>query len=235
MENYKIPKELHNRYSDLPKKLYPIFRDREELPTSSSLSQNINEAIKASRYLIVICSPSAAKSKWVNQEIIDFKKLHGENRILAIILDGEPNATSKEVFEDDLECFPKALRYMVNNDGYLTEKETEPIAGDVRDGKDEKRFGLLKLIAGLLGVKFDELYQREEKRKKRVRMILGSIALVLLAVFASLSWFSLKQKEIAEGNEQRAETKDSQDDLRSHTQDEIKAQRKSKKSESKRN
>ncbi len=198
LEGYKIPKELYIKYSDLPKKLYPIFRDREELPTSSSLSQNINEAIKASRYLIVICSPNAAKSKWVNQEIIDFKRLYGENQILAIILDGEPNATNKEIFDDNLECFPKALRYMVNSDGVLIEKETEPIASDVRDGKDEKRFGLLKLIAGLLGVKFDELYQREEKRRKRTRIIWMSIALVIVAVFALLALFSFEQRKIAE-------------------------------------
>ena len=37
------------------------------------------------------CSPSAARSKWVNEEILTFKRLHGEDRIFSFIVDGEPN------------------------------------------------------------------------------------------------------------------------------------------------
>jgi len=49
LEKYKIPKELRETHKDLPKKLYPIFRDREELPTSSNLSKNITEALRDSK------------------------------------------------------------------------------------------------------------------------------------------------------------------------------------------
>ena len=113
LEKYKTPKELQVSYPQISNKLYPIFRDREELQTSSNLNQNIIEALHNSTYLIVICSINSAKSQWVNKEIIDFKKAHREKKVLSIILDGEPNAKTKENFNDELECFPEALKYEV--------------------------------------------------------------------------------------------------------------------------
>jgi len=68
----------------VPPRVFPIFRDREELPVSADLSSNINEALQELRYLIVICSPRAAQSRWVAEEIKTFKKLGRENRILAL-------------------------------------------------------------------------------------------------------------------------------------------------------
>jgi len=200
LEKYKIPKELRKEYADLPDKLYPIFRDREELPTSSDLSRNITEALKNSKYLIVICSVASAKSFWVNQEIIDFKSMHsdGEDRILAIILDGEPHAKDSDRFDDALECFPEALKYRVV-DRKLSDQPTEPIAGDVREGKDGKEFGKLKLIAGLLGVGFEEIYRREEKRAKQRRAFLvGALGGVsALAGVSVWKWREASEKSIA--------------------------------------
>lgn len=70
LETYRIPKGIKSAYaSNLPKRLYPIFRDVDELPGSSDLGAKLKEALEASRTLIVLCSPSAAQSKWVNEEI----------------------------------------------------------------------------------------------------------------------------------------------------------------------
>ena len=61
LETYRVPKKLIGtlgRDGAIPKRVFPIFRDRDELPTSSDLGSNINEALAQSRYLIVICSHS---------------------------------------------------------------------------------------------------------------------------------------------------------------------------------
>ena len=205
LETYKVPKELQEDYPELPKKLFPLFRDREELSTSSDLGTEILKALQHSEYLIVICSPNSAKSQWVNQEIIDFKKIHGEKKIHAIIIDGEPHAKDSDKFDDDLECFPEALKYKVNEDGNLTNIHNEPIAGDLRKGKDGKELGKLKLIAGLLGVKFDELNRREEKRNKRKRLVWSLVVALLFVVMAGLTLFSFKEKARAEDNKREAE------------------------------
>jgi hypothetical protein len=71
LETYRVPRRLVGRPSRdgaVPRRLYPIFRDREGLPTSSDLGPNINEALRFSRYLIVICSPrSPSRVGWVRK------------------------------------------------------------------------------------------------------------------------------------------------------------------------
>src|SRR5437879_6107303 len=89
LETYRIPRRLvgkESRDGKVPERVYPIFRDREELPVSADLGANINEALKESRYLIVICSPRSAQSRWVGEEIKTFKRLGSEDRILALIV-----------------------------------------------------------------------------------------------------------------------------------------------------
>ena len=71
--------------------LFPIFRDRADLNSSPNLSESIREALRASAYLIVICGPAAAGSRWANQEIIEFIKLGRADRIHALIVDGDPS------------------------------------------------------------------------------------------------------------------------------------------------
>src|SRR5438132_11366043 len=78
-----------------PRRLFPCFRDRDELPLSADLGDTIEDALRASRYLIVICTPASARSRWVNEEVRYFKSLGRADRILAIIAGGEPNASDQ--------------------------------------------------------------------------------------------------------------------------------------------
>jgi len=166
LETYKIPKSLIGKktYAGVvPKRLFPIFRDREELPTSHELGKVIGQALLDSSHLVIICSPRSARSLWVNEEIKEFKRLGKSDNILCMIVDGEPNAADKPEVNKE-ECFPDAAKFEIGDDGELTDKPTEPIAADARDGKDGKQNALLKLIAGLINVGFDDLKQREQFR-----------------------------------------------------------------------
>jgi len=115
LETYRVPRRLigkESRDGKIPPRVFPVFRDREELPVSSDLSANIEEALGESRYLIVICSPRSAQSRWVGEEIKTYQRLGREDRILALIVDGEPNASDgKAGFKPEEECFHEALRY----------------------------------------------------------------------------------------------------------------------------
>ncbi len=186
LESYRVPRRLigrETRDGSIPTRLFPVFRDRDELPGSSELGKNLTEALAQSRYLIVICSPAAARSRWVNEEIRQFKMMGGEGQVLALILDGEPNAADKPN-SGLLECFPEALKYRVDASGNLTGQRVEPIAADVRRGRETKSIALLRLIAGLLGVPFDELRQRDRERTRRtiaIRAVVGITLFTLLA------------------------------------------------------
>jgi tetratricopeptide (TPR) repeat protein len=183
IETYGIPAQFISHPTpsghSAPKRFHPLFRDRDELPASSDLGAQIEEALRASRYLIIVCSPDAAKSRWVNKEIETFRSLGRQDRVLAIIVDGEPNA------DNNRECFPPALRRF------------EPIAADARHDGDGKKDAKLKLLAGMLGVSFDAIKQRDAHRQiRRLQKILTATVLITLA-FAGLAWYSFHQRNKA--------------------------------------
>jgi hypothetical protein len=108
LETYKVPKPIvgnETAMGEIPPRLAPVFRDRDELPSATNLGELLTESLRASATQIVICSPAAAQSRWVNEEIICFKRLGRSNRIFCLIVDGEPWASNKPGQEDQ-ECFP---------------------------------------------------------------------------------------------------------------------------------
>jgi len=136
LESYRPPKQLVGTVTSrgpVPKRLAPVFRDREELASATDLGSLLNDALQRSESQIVICSPRAARSKWVNEEILAYKRLGREDRILCLIVDGEPNASDSPATADQ-ECFPPALRFRLEADGSLGSTRTEPIAADARAG-----------------------------------------------------------------------------------------------------
>ena len=188
LETFRVPSELVGAETAVGKvkaHLRPIFRDREDFPASGSLKAEIRAAIAASQYLIVVCSPAAAKSKWVNEEIKLFKSLHGQERVLAIIIDGEPWASLTPA-DIDRECFPPALRSYVNEYGALTDRTADPIAADARKDRDGKRGAFLKVVAGMLGVALNDLVNRDNARRVRrqraISAVAGSIAIAMSAL-----------------------------------------------------
>ena len=186
LETYKVPAKLIKNSSDqrdIPKRIFPVFKDTDELPADSNLGANIENALKKSDTLIVICSPAAAKSRWVNQEILTYKRNGGEGRILAILVGGEPGASDAGDIES--ECFPEALRFKIGVDGELTSDRVEPIAADLRRNGDGKGDGLLKVIAGVLGVRFDDLKERDRLRRRARRIQYAVFGVIALSIFGA--------------------------------------------------
>ena len=200
LETYRVPKYLvgeDTKFGPVPDRLGSVFRDREELSTATSLGDELTQALKDSACQIVICSPRAAKSHWTNEEILTYKRLGRSERIFCLIVDGEPGA-SDDADTADQECFPPALRYVVGEDGVLTDERSEPIAADARRGKDNRQNAKLKLVAGMLGVGFDALKQREHQRKQRRMLFLTTAAVTGMAVttvLATAAWFARIEAE----------------------------------------
>ncbi len=207
LETFRVPKNIVGQTTPkgtVPERLGKVFRDREELASSSSLGAELTQALEDSACQIVICSPNAARSHWTNEEILTYKRLGREDRVFCLIVDGEPNASQ---FEEtaEFECFPEALRYQMGQDGKLTDKRAEPIAADARPHGDGKQNAKLKLISGMLGVGFDDLKQREaQRRQKRMALIAGA-ATVGMVFAIGLATFALIQRNEANLQRTRAE------------------------------
>ena len=92
LESYSIPKELQGMTLEdgtpLTKHLRPVFRDRDELSGSAELGPAIKAALEQTRFLIVLCSPNSAQSRWVNKEIEDFRAIANDANVLALIIEG---------------------------------------------------------------------------------------------------------------------------------------------------
>ena len=206
LETYRLPRRLvgqDTEFGPVPEKFAPVFRDRDELATATDLGSTLTAALEQSACQIVICSPTAAKSRWVNEEILAFKRLGRSRRIFALIVAGEPGASAKPD-QAELECFPPALIHEIGADGQLTSVRSEPIAADARPQKDSKTDALLKLIAGMLGIGLDDLKRREVRRRQRrlFAIATASVAGMLIAsALATAAWLArneaVRQKGIA--------------------------------------
>lgn len=176
LESYRVPKNLHGaegRNGPIGAKLDPVFRDRDELAAGANLGALVQAALEQADSLIVICSPNGRRSKWVNAEIREFTKLGRRDRIFCLIVDGEPNAIDPE-----LECIPPAI---------YENGASEPLAADLRPGQDSKTDSLIKLIAPLMGVKYDELRQRENARRVRQMTVFAIIASIAFLITSGLA------------------------------------------------
>jgi eukaryotic-like serine/threonine-protein kinase len=212
LETYAIPKQLVGQTTTagvVPKRLAPIFRDRDELASATDLGRKVNEALAQSANLIVICSPCSASSHWVDEEVLAFKRLGRSERIFCLIVDGEPGASELPGRETD-ECFAPALRHPLGADGALSHERTEPIAADARAGKDGKANAKLKLIAGLLDLDFDALKRRELKRRYRRMAALATLALIVMAATTTLAITAMIARHAAVVASQAAERRQKQ-------------------------
>ncbi len=207
LETYRVPRRLVGRetaHGVVPARLSPIFRDRDELHAGSDLKASVQEALAHSRWLIVVCTPDAARSPWVHREIVEFKKLHGERRVLALIVRGEPFASDTPGREAQ-ECFPPALRRALDEDGRAEGAPLEPIAADLRRSGDGPRRATLKLVAGMLGVPFDELVRRELQRRVRWLTALAAASVAGVVVFAFLAVMAVQARNEAQYQREQAE------------------------------
>lgn len=188
LEAYRLPRRLAGQVAPLAGqtagRIGPIFRDRADLSAAADLSQAVRDAIAASSALVVVASPDAVRSKWVDREIELFRALHPEALILVAHARGDPP-----------EALPAALR----------KDETEPLAADFRREGDGARHAFLKIVAGLAGLPLDALVQRDAQRRLRrvTAVTLGALAVMLL--LAATTVFALTSRAQAVRERSQAE------------------------------
>ena len=186
IENYTIPAGI--RKDKGRKHPGKVFRDQEELPLSADLGKDIEAALDHSDWLICICSPRYPESRWCMRELEYFIEVHGRERVLTVLAEGEP-----------ADSFPALVSRVKREDG--TEADIEPLAADVR-GRDLKeslgklRREKLRLLAPMLDTSYDGLYQRQRRRK--TRRIVAGCAAVLAAAGAFLLYSGAQRQRIEE-------------------------------------
>ncbi|HEV2960727.1 MAG TPA: toll/interleukin-1 receptor domain-containing protein [Candidatus Angelobacter sp.] len=191
LETYRAPKSLRSTNLSGPGlRLKRVFLDREEMRASSSLRKSLLDALGQSRFLIVICSPRAHQSHWVNEEISAFSNIHGSSQILALLIEGMPESS-----------IPPALSTNIHG----LSDYSMPLAADIRAGSPRQSLRMLKyeklrLLAPILGVSFDDLRQREHQRAIRRRTALIASLSAACIVLASLTTAAVLASRRAQRN-----------------------------------
>ncbi len=194
LEGYVLPEALRQISPGLrrdARPLKPVFRDEDELVPGQDLPERILAGLRGAQYLIVVCSPNAAKSEWVEKEILEFAAMGKTDDILAVVADGEPRAAERRL-TPELECLPAALRFQLETpegaeSAVITDRPVEPLWVDWRGGARKDRTMFLRVVAALLSLaRFDELVHRDARVRLRQRVLWGTMAGVALVLFASL-------------------------------------------------
>ena len=177
IEHYTVPKDLRDLTGG--KKIGKVFRDEDELPLSSSLSDSIVRALDDSEFLIVICTPDLLLSKWCEQEIRHFLSTHDRDHIITVLASGSSD-----------ESFSPLLLHKYDEEGNIT-GDIEPLAANIVADTDRKRWKLFakekfRVLAALIGCAFDELYQREQRYKRRRALAFGSVTAAVVLSFIGL-------------------------------------------------
>ena len=172
LEHYKLPSTLCSEHGWTRTPIKPVFFAPTDIQPGG-LSNELQERLKASQHLIVICSPNSAKSEWVGKEIEFFYNLGRTNNIHFFIVEGTPHSGHPET-----ECFnpiidklglPEILGANIHEKIY-------------RWPWLNKERAYVQLVSKLLGVEFDAIWQRHRRQlvRKAIAWSIGIIAVVAI-------------------------------------------------------
>ncbi len=198
LEGYRVPSRLIGSLGAngrIDARLGAFFRDREELASAGDLGVTIREALAESSSMILVCSTAAAGSRWVNAEVEAFRATRADASMFCFVVDGDPGSD-----DPGLTCFPPALS-AAGKDG----ARIEPLAADARRGADGRERAFLKLVAGLLGVGFDELQQREAHRRQRRLLIVTAASVLGMSIAIGLAATAYLARNDAQRRQAQAE------------------------------
>ena len=216
LESFRLPKKVvenaehkgaDGHKAEVRTRITRVFRDKDELPLTNNLEDPIRKALEGSECLIVICSPRLKESIWCKKEIETFISMHGREKVFAVLVEGEP----EDSFPEELLSWEETV---TRPDGSteVVKHLLEPLAADVR-GADRRavlkamKTEILRLLAPMFGLQYDDLRQRHRERRMRrilsASLAVAGVCLAFGAVSTSMALRISSQKaEIASQNEE---------------------------------
>ncbi len=189
LSRYKPPVGI-----DAPRRTFKVFLDESDM-AGVEYYDAIDKALRGSAKLIVICSPEARNSDYINDEIQRFINYKDAKSIIPVIIRGIPNNEATEDNQDK-QAFPSAL----------CDALKMPLAVDYRgyNGKTNKlnsgkyKNEWYKLLADILNAEREDIEQREQKRFRQrliVATSLASVVIISLSVLAAVAWIQKREAQ----------------------------------------
>ena len=166
------------------------------------LDEARREALDASRFLVMICSPATRNDPEILARLACFLRIHGKEEVIAVIAEGEPADSFPESFIEK-----KPVRHILPDMTVVERIETiEPVAADLRGDTERRRRELLRyesvrITASVLGLHPDDLEQRQRNRRRRAVLfalaLVGVICMAAAAIFLRLGLIAKREGDIA--------------------------------------
>ncbi|MGO9354522.1 MAG: toll/interleukin-1 receptor domain-containing protein [Mycobacterium sp.] len=183
-----------------------VFRDSTDLAANPDLWGKVTDAMDRSRYLIVVLSPRAAASEWVDREVAYWLKRRGPDQMLIVLAEGHlhwDEATGR--FDPDRSDV--ALPALKEPGVFPGEPLYVDVSGDAPWDPQAPQFRdkLTDLAAPIHGKSKYELASddvREQRRFRRLRRaaIAGLVLLTVLAIAAAAVALSQRREAIHQRN-----------------------------------
>lgn len=196
IESYRLPAVLCKNDRSIPRRIKPLYCYLNDMHAGEELMQELKSRMEQSRYLIVVCSPRAAQSAYINSGIDYFVSLGRRDSIIPIIVDGVPYSGDPAT-----ECFPKALRRHFP-------KHADPLQDHSILGINIHEQGvsprtsysraMLMVVARILQLDFDGLLLRDKQRRRK-RAIIASLLLCIVVLVLGLTWWFSQTVDVSFG------------------------------------
>ncbi|MBR4579326.1 MAG: tetratricopeptide repeat protein [Oscillospiraceae bacterium] len=189
VESYHLPRALRAQGCEDVRR---AFRDTEELPVSRILTDTIDQALRSTRCMILICSVDTPSSEWVDREVATFIRLGRAEHIYPLLISGDRERS-----------FPASLKLVPDIESRIMDIRVpgNPVKKMMAKAETE----LLRAIADVAGCTEAELL-REHKLRKNRRFAFRVAAGV--GAFAAVAGISLGLMNLAQSYRDAAQKRE---------------------------
>ena len=196
IERYRLPAVLCRENKSVPRRITPLYCYINDMHAGEELMQELKARMEQSRYLIVLCSPDAAKSVYINSGIDYFVSLGRRDSIIPVIVDGVPYSNDPAA-----ECFPEALkRHFPKHPDPLQDHSILGINLHEQGVSRREAYNraMLMVVARMLQLDFDGLLLRDNQRRRKRTIALSAVSLLIVAALC-LTWLMAQTVDVAIG------------------------------------
>ena len=192
LKKYRLPKDV--KTTGPTRNRLTVFRDKQDLvPIGGDYWKTIEHYLERSAYLVLVCSPNARASEYVNHEIKTFLQTHEANAIIPLLLSGRPN-NERDAAPDGY-AFPDALCSALAMPLAVDFSEFTHAGGRVSKGRYHDSW--YTLLAKLFAAERAEIERLDARRQARRRTIFGAAAVTIIAILTVALVVAVRSREEA--------------------------------------
>jgi WD40 repeat protein len=179
-----------------------VFRDETSLSASPALWPSIEQALSDAQYFVLLASPEAADSRWVDQEVRWWRAHRSHDTVLIALTDGELRWAEGRSDFDSEASIPPGLRDWFPSEPLWVDLRWARAERDVSMRNPRFRDAVGELAAPLHGLPKDELIGEDISQHRRTvrlaRAAVASLAVLALVAAAAAVFAAIQRNQARE-------------------------------------